>query len=251
MDAGGFSYGKDDDGYMPTNDDLVTYSEIEERRAMLPSSSPNKIPIVKKKKPKMKQMKMEKGLKNMMQKNFQGFPMERCTIVEGGLCIYMPKKYGGNTRKKYRNRQLPAVLSKCCHHCFLVPCSMYEYNKELENVLDGINEDKLASYSKEELVDKVRSKYRTLINKNVGKTYLIRCMPKNDAIPVCAKEGTMKLVEEILGENDSIEDSPMTHDRKLNERDNKQEDNERMLALRARGQGYDRSCNYADDASDE
>ena len=198
MDAGGFKYGKDDDGYIPTYDDLVTYSSIEEMQARLPSSSPIKMPIVKTKKPKMKQMKMEKALKNMKQKNFQGFPMERCTIVDGGLCIYMPNKYGGNTRQKYRNRQLPPTLSKCCHQCFLVPCSMYEYSKELEDVLDNIDDDKLASYSKEELVDKVRSKYRTLINKNVGKTYLIQLMPRNDDIPVCAREGTMKLVEEMI-----------------------------------------------------
>ena len=127
---------------------------------------------------------------------------------------------------------------------------MYEYKRELEDVLDDLDDDKLASYSKEELVDKVRTRYRTLINKNVGKTYLIRLMPKNDAIPVCAREGTTKLVEDVLDENDSIEDSPMTHDKKLNERDNKKEKNERMLALGARGEGSDENC-YTDDASDE
>ena len=231
MDAGGFKYGKDDDGYIPTYNDLVTYSKIED---MLPSS-PNKLPIAKKKKPRMKQMKMEKGMKNMKQKNFQGYDIERCKIVDGGLCIYLPKSYGGKSRKKYRNCQPPPTQNICCRKCFLLPCSMLEYHddllidlKEQLKASEGTTSDanELIDIPKEKFIEKLKFRYRVLINKHVGKKFQLSFMSKNEKIPVCAREGIVKMVEDELGEEDSLEDSPFTHDAKLNKRDNQSEEME-------------------------
>ena len=171
----------------------------------------------------------------MKQKNFQGYDMERCKIVDGGLCIYLPNSYGGKSRKKYRNCQPPPTHNLCCCQCFLLPCSMMEYHDDLlidlkEKLKAGEvatrDADELVDISKEELIEKVKFKYRVLINKHVGKKFQLSFMSTNEKIPVCAREGIVKMVEEELGEEDSLEDSSITHDAKLNKRDNQWEEME-------------------------
>lgn len=168
-----------------------------------------------KKKPKKKQMTLKAGLKNMKEKNFQGYDIERCTFVPSlGKHVFIPKSYGGKTRKMYKSKE-----PEGCPRCNLAPCSSIEFQGELAGLCRSVDN---WSLPEDGVLDKLRTRYRVLFAKHFGKTFMIKSMPQNDRIPKCALEATQKLVDVEIGDGyDSlVEDSPFARDRKLNARDN-------------------------------
>jgi hypothetical protein len=101
-----------------------TYLKRPALRALINSNKKKKMP---------KQMTLKQATKNMKEKNFQGYDIERCTLIPSlnNAYVYIPKNYGGKTRKKYKNQFTPPSANACCRHCFLVPCSMIEFKEDL------------------------------------------------------------------------------------------------------------------------
>ena len=168
---------------------------------------------VTKKKPAKKQLSLKKAVSNMKEKNFQGYDIERCTQVGVNRFVYIPKQYGKNSRKEFRNRQLPASYQICCKHCNLVPCSMLEYKADLPQVF-AEKLYLLQEQDQSECLEAVRTRYRALLMQVFGKKFVHKFMPSNDTIPKCALDGTVKLVQEQINTADyesSLDNSPTTH----------------------------------------
>ena len=223
------------DNYLPDSQSTEFVKECEAAEAIFKPLSYNKKTIKPKKKTK-KQMTLKTGLKNMKEKNFQGYDIERCTVIPNlDICVYIPKSYGSKTRKKYKNKFQPATNGVCCGHCFLMPCSMIEFYDELYTVCSSegmlMRDDDVAHG---DLLIKVRIRYRALMTKAFGKGYANKTMPFNSSIPQCALQGTAKLADIELdrGYDSLLEDSPFTRDCKLNERDNRMEKEEMTRAAR-------------------
>ena len=222
----------EDENYVPTGEALDFINECKAAEAIFKPLVYKK--TVKPKKKSKKQMTLKTGLRNMKEKNFQGYDIERCTVIPSlDICVYIPKSYGAKTRKKYKNKHQPASVGACCGHCFLMPCSMIEFHDELYTVCS--KESMIGECLRGDddlLLDKVRIRYRELMVKALGKGYANKTMPSNTSIPQCALEGTAKIVDIETGNGyDSLlEDSPFTRDAKLNERDNKAEVREMVRA---------------------
>ena len=193
---------RDDDQRTPTYNDLVVPESIERMKYPDPlryDRSPKK-----KNKKKMKQMPIKRAVKNMKPKNFQGYDVEKCTLVDGGQQVFIPPKYGRLSRKKYRNRQVPVSHGVCCPDCKLVPCSMIEYGDELEGEVGNVDNWLIGQ---EAILDKIRTKYRKLVMHDCGKKYMLQCMPSNQQLPSCALARTQHLVQRELGGYDSLLDT--------------------------------------------
>lgn len=198
-----------DEDYIATYDDLVVFDEIDRIRARLPPPTPPSGSVLKKrdtkiKKNTLKQMPIKKALRNMKEKNFQGYDIASCTLVEDGRMVYYPARYGAKSRKKYKNRATPLLHKVCCSHCHLCPCSMIEFNDDLERVVDAADTLNLLE---SDVLEKVRNQYRILINKNIGKKYLLKFMPSTDQLPQCALAGTTVMAKREYGGYDSLLDS--------------------------------------------
>ena len=103
-----------------------------------------------------------------------------------------------------------------------MPCSFLEYRGDLEDVFG--ERANFTITDEEELSLKVKTRYRALVCKHVGKLYVKKCMPSNDQIPICAQAGIRKIVQSELGGYDSLLDfSPISRDKKLNKLDNQRE----------------------------
>lgn len=203
--------GEEDKDYIATYDDLVVFEAIDRIRAQLPPPTPPHGEQKKKasappKKNKLKQMPIKKAIKNMKEKNFQGYDIALCTPADdgSGKMVYYPKRYGGKSRKKFRNRATPLSHKVCCSHCHLRPCSMIEFLDDLEAVVDSAD---TINMEESTLLEKVRNQYRIQINKNIGKKYLLKFMPNTNQIPPCALSGTKVLAKREYGGYDSLLDS--------------------------------------------
>ena len=135
-----------------------------------------------------KQISIKKGFKNMKKKNFQGFEEDKCQLVDGHY-VYLPPRYGGKSRKKFRKQGVPEEYNRLCTSCFLKPCSILEY---MDDIVSLNNERD--SGAKEETEERLKTRYRSLVNKFVGKTYVQKLMPKNASIPACAKDAITELI---------------------------------------------------------
>ena len=130
-----------------------------------------------------------------MNENFQGFSFAKCTQVpgHGDLVVYIPSGYGNKTKKCHGgltyNRD-----TIFCKHCLLQPCSMIEYKDDLVSIYE--ENGNWFRLSEEELLSKVRMRYRIEAMKTCNKTYVNKFMPTNDQIPKCALVGTRELVNE-------------------------------------------------------
>ena len=192
---------RDDDQWIPTYDDIVVLESTDRMKYPDPpryDRSPKK-----KNKKKMKQMPIKRAVKNMKPKNFQGYDVKKCTLVDGGQLVYIPPKYGRLSRKKYRNCQAPASHGVCCPDCKLMPCSMIEYGDELEGQVGNVDNWLIGQ---EAILDKIRTKYRNLVMHDCGKKYMLQCMPSNKQIPPCALARTHHMVQRELGGYDSLID---------------------------------------------
>lgn len=174
-----------------------------------------------KKKPAKKQMKVKKGFKNMVEKNFQGYPVERCTIIPSlnNALVYIPKNYGAKTRKRYKNHNLGSRRDlSICTHCFLEPCSVIEYREALESTMnDNCN---WAGLTDEKMLQELRTRYRHESVKTYNKTWVLKNMPSNNDIPRCALIGTREMVEDSGYDTLLDVPSPIRNDMILNKRDN-------------------------------
>ena len=229
MDSG-TGFGGEEGLFSLTDENMATLEKIElSAQRLLPPGPPpaKKVKSASKSKKKKrstgKQMKMEKALKNMQEKNFQGYEIEKCTVVEGGHCIYLPKAYGQNTRKKFKNRSTPPSHTAYCCCCNLVPCAMLEFE---DSLLGSIAKHCGALTTPDEVLEKTLTQFRVLIGKSIGKRYVLKLMPTNNNIPSCVQTRTRHLVFREIGPGyDSMldEESPSPHERKLNQRDRKME----------------------------
>lgn len=161
--------------------------------------------ISKKKKDGKKQMTIKMGLKNMVEKNFQGVPVDRCTVIpELDVVVFIPKHYGALTRARYRRIKCdpPADAIGFCGHCYLAPCSAEEFQDELDKTC--IYAGTLCE-SVEELDLKLRNTYLGLMHKKFPKYFMKKNMPNKDAIPHCVVSYITKLVEvELMDGHDSL-----------------------------------------------
>lgn len=179
----------------------------------------------RKKKPK--QMTLKRAVKNMRETNFQGFDIERCTLIPSlnNAYVYIPKNYGGKTRKKYKNKYAPPAATSCCRHCLLAPCSMIEFKEDLTSTAA---EHWLLPDTKS--LDKVRTRYRHEFMKRFGKAYTLKTMKTNDDIPQCALTGTREVAADT-GYDSLLDDCPFSRDVVLNRRDNDRELEEYRIAV--------------------
>ena len=157
-------------------------------------------------KKKKKQMTLMAGLKNQAPKNFQGFPMDKCILDPVlNLSVFVPPaKYGSLTRKFFRSSPegTPPKYNVRCPHCFLVPCSSLEYEREMYAVcVDPFVNDVPG------LLHHMRTRYRWLLAKYIGKHYVLKRMSSNDCIPQCATRFTQKLAEDEILSRKAIEEA--------------------------------------------
>lgn len=211
----------DNENHIPSGDELQFIAECDAAEDIFEPLPPDQKRPPKRKPKKKKQMSLKKGLKNMKERNFQGYEVERCITVPSldNKLVFLPKNYGGKTRRKYKNRHAPSYATQCCRFCFLTPCSMIEFKDDLSKELHADNNWLLPD---DKALDKVRTRYRTEMMKPFSKTYVLKVMPKNHLIPQCALSGTLELVEDS-GYDSLLDDSPFTSDKKLNRLDNDRE----------------------------
>lgn len=105
-----------------------------------------------------------------------------------------------------------------------MPCSMLEHEKDLEDVL-AEKQHLLLEGSQQLVLDALRTRFRSLVAKHCGKKYMLKLMPTNESIPMCAIQGTLRIAQEELGMgcDESVNDTPNTRDAKLNAMDNQRE----------------------------
>ena len=222
----------DDKDYVPSSFALQCMEETERlERYFNPVPSPRrkKVPPRKKAKPKQKQPTLKQVVKKMNQ-NFQGFSFAKCTQVpgHGNLVVYIPSGYGNKTKKRHGGLTYKRDTI-FCKDCFLQPCSMIEYKDDLASVYEEDNN--WLRLNEEDLLFKVRSRYRIEAMKTYNKTYVNKFMPTNNDIPKCALIGTRELVNET-GYESLCDQSPRTSDAILNKRDNQREAALQKEALR-------------------
>lgn len=144
----------------------------------------------------MKQIKLKKAFANMKQKNFQGYDIEKCTAInDGEIYVYLPQKYGKFTRKKFRGREPTPPFTIFCNKCNLVPCSMLEYQQDLEDCLQEKKYLSTEDNVRHSSLEALRTRYRSLIGRDLGKKHVAKFMPQNDKIPQCALHGTMQILD--------------------------------------------------------
>ena len=220
---------KEDREYVPTSFDLQCMAEAEwlENLHKPKPYQKKKNPPKKKAKPKMKQPTLKQVVKKMNQ-NFQGFSFAKCQQVpgHGELVVYIPSGYGNKTKKRH-NGALSARDREFCKHCYLQPCSMIEYKDALTSVLEEKNN--WLYLTEDELLIKVRMRYRAEAMKTYNKTWVTKSMPTNNDLPQCALVGTRDLVKDT-GYDSLLEQSPFSRDKMLNKRDNDREAASRMEA---------------------
>jgi hypothetical protein len=223
---------QEDRDYVASTSDLAIMEQL--RRDPKPSRGGKRKPTKKKNtsKAKAKQPTLQQVIKKMNQ-NFQGFSFAKCQQVpgHGDLIVYMPSGYGNKTKKR-NNGILSGSDRDFCKHCFLQPCSMREYKDSFTAVL---NENNNWLYlPDDELLEKLRTRYRVEAMKTYNKTYVTKFMPTNNDIPQCALIGTRELIEDS-GYDSLLDQSPFSRDKILNKRDNDRDVLERKEAERELG----------------
>lgn len=210
----------DDQDFFPCAKAMECLEQAEWLEDLYKPTKPEARPKKKPPKKKAKQMSIKRAIKNMKEKNFQGYDIERCTVIPSlnNSLVYLPKNYGAKTRKRFKNRHTPSAATAMCNQCFLMPCSMIEYRDEL---LSTMTESEKRPLPPDEVLDKVRTRYRFESMKRYCKSFVLKQMPTNIDIPMCALSGTRELVNDTG--YDSLDDTPSEHDGKLNERDNDRE----------------------------
>lgn len=208
----------DDKEYLPSAEALGFLEEVEQLDKFFQPFSYKKKATQKHGIKKKKQMTLKKAVRNMRdktEKNWQGFAIDKCTIVPGmDVCVYIPKKYG----KNINNERAPF-----CNHCFLKPCSVAVFGKEIGDLCDKVGP---TAEDTSELVERLRFRYRALIKGVYNKSYVTKYMKDNASIPQCALRETSLLAELAMCPNDEeslVNDSPTSRDRVLNARDNRRE----------------------------
>ena len=106
---------------------------------------------------------------------------------------------------------------------------MIEYKDDLASVYE--ENGNWFRLSEEELLSKVRMRYRIEAMKTYNKTYVNKFMPTNEQIPKCALIGTRELVNDN-GYESLCDQGPPTSDAVLNKRDNQREAALQKEALR-------------------
>ena len=169
----------------------------------LPPMRAVKSKVARKKKPAMKQMTLKKGLVNMKEKNFQGYDLDQCVEVpEYNKFVYIPKRYGGHSRKLFPYGIPPCHGMWYCKHCHLMPCITVEYHLEVEKAIP----DDLLQTGEEELVPILRRAYRKAVMKQCGKKFMTKLMPHDNQLPQCAMEKSVLIAKRENGGYDSLLD---------------------------------------------
>ena len=164
-----------------------------------------------KKKPKKKQLKIEKAVKNMTKPptNFQGVPLDKCTYVsELDKHVFIHKDYEKAWKKVQKEPLFYSLPNdgEFCPDCLLKPCSTRVLGNKLE--YDACTVKELAEMTEEEYREKLRRYYRAQLVKLQGKRIISRQMPSNEHIPVCAKQLTAKIASIEAGGYDCLLDEP-------------------------------------------
>ena len=97
---------------------------------------------------------------------------------------------------------------------------MIEYKDALSSVVE--EKHNWLYLSEEELLIKLRMRYRAEAMKTYNKTWVTKSMPTNNDLPQCALAGTRDMASDS-GYDSLLDQSPLSRDKLLNQRDNERE----------------------------